>query len=518
MVADGDQSQPRRRGYSRRSFLKGAAGDGRAIARPHVRSRISLSAAPNGSPRRTPSRAPRRRSGTLPVAGDRGLHDRDQRLPGETVASRSGPTRRNYRIRIYRLGWYGGWALVGSPTSPPRCRCPRRSPHPIDGHGHGPDGLRQLGDVGILDGPRRRRLGRLPGAVRAPRRGGQRNQILFVVRREPTVRRPPADVRHHVAGLQPLGRRQPLLRRPRATAVAYKVSATTARSRTARTRAPSSTPSTRSSAGWSATATTSPYCGDIDTDRDPAELLSHKVFISSGHDEYWSGAQRTNVEAARDAGVHLIFLSGNEVFWKVRWEPSHRRLGHAAPHHGLLQGDAGRRQDRSAARRGPARGAIRASARPATAAGPRTRSPARCSAAIIPGPEADYPIKVPPSLQPLPLLAQHVGRSAARRADGHPRPGHPGLRVRHRRATTAFRPAGLIRLSETTETVTEVLQRPRQDLRTGPLTHNLTMYRAASGALVWGAGTIQWAWGLDEYHDTHRPRTSRRTATCSRRP
>ena len=33
--------------------------------------------------------------------------------------------------------------------------------------------------------------------------------------------------------------------------------------------------------------------------------------------------------------------------------------------------------------------------------------------------------------------------------------------------------------------------------RTNP-THNLTMYRAPSGALVFGAGTVQWAWGLDD--------------------
>ncbi len=50
--------------------------------------------------------------------------------------------------------------------------------------------------------------------------------------------------------------------------------------------------------------------------------LQHKVFLSVGHDEYWSGAQRANVEAARDAGVNLAFFSGNEVFWKTRWENS----------------------------------------------------------------------------------------------------------------------------------------------------------------------------------------------------
>src|SRR4029077_20570889 len=57
-------------------------------------------------------------------------------------------------------------------------------------------------------------------------------------------------------------------------------------------------------------------------DRNGALITQHKVFLSVGHDEYWSGAQRANVEAARAAGVHLAFFSGNEIFWKTRWEPS----------------------------------------------------------------------------------------------------------------------------------------------------------------------------------------------------
>ena len=64
------------------------------------------------------------------------------------------------------------------------------------------------------------------------------------------------------------------------------------------------------------------YTTGVDTDRRGAELLEHKVFLSVGHDEYWSGGQRANVEAARDAGVNLAFFSGNEVFWKTRWENS----------------------------------------------------------------------------------------------------------------------------------------------------------------------------------------------------
>ena len=36
---------------------------------------------------------------------------------------------------------------------------------------------------------------------------------------------------------------------------------------------------------------------------------------------------------------------------------------------------------------------------------------------------------------------------------------------------------------------------------TGNAVHHLTLYRAPSGALVFGAGTVQWAWGLDSHHD-----------------
>ncbi len=31
--------------------------------------------------------------------------------------------------------------------------------------------------------------------------------------------------------------------------------------------------------------------------------------------------------------------------------------------------------------------------------------------------------------------------------------------------------------------------------------HRLSLYRAPSGALVFGAGTVQWSWGLDSKHD-----------------
>ncbi|MBL7756072.1 MAG: hypothetical protein JNL59_01715, partial [Chitinophagaceae bacterium] len=70
------------------------------------------------------------------------------------------------------------------------------------------------------------------------------------------------------------------------------------------------------------------YTTDVDMERDatPITPSTHKIFLSVGHDEYWSANERTKVENARNAGVHLAFFSGNEVYWKTRWEDNYRTL------------------------------------------------------------------------------------------------------------------------------------------------------------------------------------------------
>ena len=65
------------------------------------------------------------------------------------------------------------------------------------------------------------------------------------------------------------------------------------------------------------------------------------------------------------------------------------------------------------------------------------------------------------------------------------------------------RPPGLIDLSTTTGDITgQYMQHYGLVIGDGTTTHSLTLYRAASGALVFGAGTVQWSWGLDDEHDT----------------
>ena len=44
------------------------------------------------------------------------------------------------------------------------------------------------------------------------------------------------------------------------------------------------------------------------------------LFLSVGHDEYWSSAMRDTVEGFIGRGGHAAFLSGNTSFWQVRLE------------------------------------------------------------------------------------------------------------------------------------------------------------------------------------------------------
>src|SRR5262249_36155159 len=64
------------------------------------------------------------------------------------------------------------------------------------------------------------------------------------------------------------------------------------------------------------------------------------------------------------------------------------------------------------------------------------------------------------------------------------------------------RPSGLTHLSSTTVSgVEKILDFGAHTAFNATATHSLTLYRHSSGALVFGAGTVQWSWGLDGIHD-----------------
>jgi N,N-dimethylformamidase beta subunit-like protein/uncharacterized protein DUF4082/Big-like domain-containing protein len=241
------------------------------------------------------------------------------------------------------------------------------------------------------------------------------------------------------------------------------------------------------------------YMAGVDTDRRGSEILNHKVFLSVGHDEYWSSAQRANVEAARAAGIHLAFWSGNEVFWKTRWEPS--TDASATPYRTLVcyketrdnavidpndpptctctwrdprftpPGDAGRPENALT-------GTI------------FMVDDFREDQILIPYAMTklrfwrNCPLASTPSGQSGKLVKNYLGYEWDESPDN------------------GFRPPGLIRLSLTTLSVDTYLLDYGTLEGPGIATHSLTLYRdPTSHALVFGAGTVMWSWGLDPNHD-----------------
>ena len=64
------------------------------------------------------------------------------------------------------------------------------------------------------------------------------------------------------------------------------------------------------------------YATDVDLHADPHLLDGARAVVTLGHDEYWSTAMRQHVTAARDQGVNLAFLGGNEIYRHIRFAPT----------------------------------------------------------------------------------------------------------------------------------------------------------------------------------------------------
>ena len=239
------------------------------------------------------------------------------------------------------------------------------------------------------------------------------------------------------------------------------------------------------------------YTTGVDSDRRGELVRNHRLFLSVGHDEYWSRGQRRKVEAARDAGVHLAFFSGNEVFWKTRFEPSID--GNEESYRTLVT----YKETHANAKIDPVpdvwTGTWRDS-RPFNPEGPQPENALTGTIFTVNAWRND-PIIVPAEYARLRFWRN---TDVARLAPGERAVLLKGL-LGHEwdeDLDNGFRPPGLFRLSETTIDNVPYVQDCGSVYDSGTATHHLTLYRHASGALVFGAGTVQWAWGLDAHHDT----------------
>ncbi|NKM25162.1 N,N-dimethylformamidase beta subunit family domain-containing protein [Rhizobium laguerreae] len=242
------------------------------------------------------------------------------------------------------------------------------------------------------------------------------------------------------------------------------------------------------------------YLSGVDVDRYGSLLLNHKTYIDAGHDEYWSGQQRTNVEAARDAGVNLMFWSGNEVYWRTRWGNAYSADG--TPYRTLIS----YKETWSPS----------ASIDPSNEWTGTFRDP-RLSPPAVGGGNPENSLTgqlfqvddVGSNLQAIKVGYDDANLRFWRNTSvANLQPGQTATLTKNylgyewdEAVDNGFDPAGLVKLSSTTLPVSTYLLDYGNTTGNGTATHNLTLYRAPSGALVFGAGTVYWTWGLSDNHD-----------------
>ncbi len=61
------------------------------------------------------------------------------------------------------------------------------------------------------------------------------------------------------------------------------------------------------------------YTTSLDVSREGVDAVKKRgAFLSVAHDEYWPGPERDAIDTARDVGVPLYFFGANPAYWKVR--------------------------------------------------------------------------------------------------------------------------------------------------------------------------------------------------------
>ncbi|MGO9211040.1 MAG: N,N-dimethylformamidase beta subunit family domain-containing protein [Terriglobales bacterium] len=247
------------------------------------------------------------------------------------------------------------------------------------------------------------------------------------------------------------------------------------------------------------------YFTSLDAARTGSAILKHKLYLAAGHDEYWSGPKRTNIQAARTAGVNLGFFTGSGGFWKTRWENSidgtstaYRTLVSYKETLGETKIDPLDPPTWTGTWRDPTFSPPADGGNPENAVTGTLFRVSGCGAD-----NTDLSMQVPAAdgqmrfWRNTAIASQTTGQTFALPA------GTLGYEW-DVDADNGFRPAGLFPLSTATYNLTtDYLIDYGATYGAGAATHHSTLYRAASKALVFGAGTVQWSWGLDSTHDTY---------------
>lgn len=245
------------------------------------------------------------------------------------------------------------------------------------------------------------------------------------------------------------------------------------------------------------------YFTAVDAARSGNLIKNHRVYMDSGHDEYWSGQRRANVEAARNAGVNMAFFSGNTMFWKTRWENSvdgsntgYRTLVCYKETLAFAKLDPLDPPTWTGTWRDPS------FSPPADGGKPENSVLGTLFTVNGPGPDNDgLQIKIPAADGSM-RFWRHTAVASLGANQTYSLPAGTLGYEWDEDIDNGFRPAGAFHLSTSSYNMTtDRLLDQGATYGAGTATHHLMMYRAPSGALVFSSGTVNWSWGLNSNHD-----------------
>ena len=64
------------------------------------------------------------------------------------------------------------------------------------------------------------------------------------------------------------------------------------------------------------------YTTSESVDEDPGQLTGHRALLDFGHSEYWSQRQYDAFAAARDHGTSVLFFGSDTLAWRIRYAPA----------------------------------------------------------------------------------------------------------------------------------------------------------------------------------------------------
>jgi Domain of unknown function (DUF4082)/Purple acid Phosphatase, N-terminal domain len=241
------------------------------------------------------------------------------------------------------------------------------------------------------------------------------------------------------------------------------------------------------------------YSTGLDADRNGSLIQNHKIYLGAGHDEYWSNNQRANMQAAANGGVNLAFFSGNLMFWKTRWENSidgtntpYRTVVCYKETHANAVIDPLDPPTWTGTWRDPRFSPPADGGRPENAVfGPMFMMNAPRSDSIVVT-QADGQLRFWRNTAAASLPANQSYSTPEGTL------GYEWDAI----VDNGFLPAGPVWLSTwTTTTPSDWLLDYGNNYGAGTGTHRMVLHRVPGGGLVFGAGTVQWSWGLDATHD-----------------